>query len=589
MKHMTTLAHALKKALPAMIMLSLLFATVIVFNPLSNTAAQVGLIGAIRITPEGAVQGTDKISQNGDTYTLTGDISASVGDGSELISIERDGVTLDGAGKTIMGTNGGVAIGIYGVSNVTVKNLRVVNFGVGLNLYTSGPNSEFTAENNRIIDNYFETKYWAIDLRGVKGLVSGNTFVSKNNNFGVLFWANETHFTNNMFMNGGLNFNDPIFSYSNIFSGNTINGKPLLVLENQSNRVIDNASQVVLINCRNMVIQNMQNIGIRQSIVLFGTTGTRIADCSARSVQLTNSHSNIIINNNLSETAFMGGYGTAPLKLTGSHNNTVTHNFLTGTGSNGAILSSSGYNRIEQNTIVSDGSDYAGIQLLNCEYNSIYENDITAVSYGIQMQMRSQHNVIFENNVYDCQDSILMSDSLFNDFLGNTFSGASNYAAQLACSDYNNFRWNNFQGNNRFVELHKTYAMTFGNGSYYAENNSWDNGKEGNYWSDYTGQDTNGDGIGETPYHVYENFTDNYPLTEPYNVSQIQISFKEWVPPASINLTLPTGNSQTSPSPENNNPLDSFPLVLAIALSGVALAVAGCGLLWYFKRQPKKQ
>lgn len=580
----------MKKALPAIILLSLLlFATGTVFNSISNIAAQVGLIGAIRITPEGAVEGTDKISQNGDTYTLTGDISVSIGDGSELISIERDGVTLDGAGKTIMGTNGGVAIGIYGTSNVTIKNLRVVNFGVGLNLYTNGLNSKSTAENNRIIDNYFETKYWAIDLRGVKGLVSGNTFVSKNNNFGVLFWANETCFTNNMFINGGLNFNDPVFSYSNVFSGNTINGKPLLVLEGQANRLIDDASQVVLINCRNMVIQNMHNAGIRQSIVLYGTTGTRIADCSARSVQLTNSHSNIIINNNLSETAFMGGYGTAPLELTGSHNNTVTHNFLTGTGCNGAILSNSGYNRIEQNTIFSDGSDRAGIQLLNCEYNYIYENNITAVSYGLQLQSRTQHNVFYKNTVYYCQDSILLSDSLFNAFLGNTFSGASNYAAQLACSDYNNFIWNNFQGDNKFVELHQTYAMTLGNGSYYAEHNQWDNGKEGNYWSDYTGQDTNGDGIGETPYHVYENFTDNYPLTEPYNTSQIQVTFKEWVPSASLNLTIPAGGFKTiSPSPENKAPLDHFPLASVVVVSGLTLAMTSGGLLWYFKKKPKE-
>ena len=569
---MTTLAHALKKALPAMILLSLLFATVLGFSSEFNTAAAAGLSGTIRITPEGTVEGTDKISHNGDTYTLTGDISVGVGDGSELISIERDGVTLDGAGKTIMGTNGGVAIGIYGSSNVTIKNLRIINFGVGINLYTTSFDSESTAENNRIIDNYFETKYWAIDLRGVKGLVSGNTFVSKNNNYGVLFWANETRFTNNMFINGGLNFNDPVFSNSNVFSGNTINGKPLLVLEGQSNRIIDGANQVVLINCRNMVIQNIHNVGTRQPIMLYGTTGTTIADCTARSVILINSHNNIIINSNLSETAFMGGYGTAPLDLTCSHNNTVTHNILIGTGCYGTILSSSGYNKIEKNLIISDGPDYAGIQLTNCEYNYIYENNITAKSYGIQLLMNTQHNVFFKNTVYNCQDSILMSDSLFNDFLGNTFSGTSRHAAQLACSDCNNFVWNNYLGNNRVVELHQTYAMTFGNGSYYAEQNKWDNGKEGNYWSDYTGQDTNGDGIGETPYHVYENFTDNYPLTEPYNASQIQVTFTEWVPPASLNLTISAGDFQTSPSPENKDPLDSFHLVPAVAVSGLGFS-----------------
>jgi nitrous oxidase accessory protein NosD len=42
--------------------------------------------------------------------------------------------------------------------------------------------------------------------------------------------------------------------------------------------------------------------------------------------------------------------------------------------------------------------------------------------------------------------------------------------------------------------------------------NSWDNGSKGNYWSDYAGTDSNGDGIGDTPHVLYENNQDNFPL-----------------------------------------------------------------------------
>jgi hypothetical protein len=48
--------------------------------------------------------------------------------------------------------------------------------------------------------------------------------------------------------------------------------------------------------------------------------------------------------------------------------------------------------------------------------------------------------------------------------------------------------------------------------------NYWDNGKQGNFWSDYTGIDNNNDGKGDTPYIIDENNQDNYPLMAPYSV-----------------------------------------------------------------------
>jgi hypothetical protein len=106
----------------------------------------------ITIKPDGSIEpDTDFIwlQRNGSTYTFIVDIFAT-------ITVQKAGITIDGAGHSLQGNPGESFRGINLVghdeafnaySNVLVKNLRISNFAEGI--YTP-------SNNNSFIGNYFD-------------------------------------------------------------------------------------------------------------------------------------------------------------------------------------------------------------------------------------------------------------------------------------------------------------------------------------------------------------------------------------------------------------------------------------------------
>jgi parallel beta-helix repeat protein len=532
-----------KKALSTILVASIVLISLSVNFEGYVDAAIVPHSGSIRLTPDGAVEGTEKISRNGDVYTLTVDISGSAENGKTFLSIEKGGVTLDGAGHTISGTGTGVAIYAMGKTDITIKNTRIVNFGTGIELRMTDFESGSTSSNNQILGNYLENEYWGMDLNTFNGKVAGNAIVVKKGIFGVNFQSNGTTFTDNAFTNGGLAvFNQGV---GNVFSGNTINGKPLVYIDGQSNQVIDGAGQVILINCDNMVIRNVQDtVDLRQTIQLFGTTNTKITNCKGN-IALTDSHSNTIAHNDLSEVGSMANYDSAALTLTRSNNNTVSQNRMLATNANGAILAGSSYNIIEENRIAVSGVDQAAIRLetlpqSSCQNNYIHDNNVSSQDNGIYFRNGAKNNYVFSNVISGCETGLALFSAHYNQFYANNITGCTLNGVYFSISDYNSFFHNNFVNNAKQAqENHQLYWWGIQNDTYYSENNKWDNGKEGNFWSDYVGADANGDGIGETPYTVYENYLDHYPLTGPYEIGNVAVDYDEWSPPMQIMILSP--------------------------------------------------
>jgi len=158
------------------------------------------------------------------------------------------------------------------------------------------------------------------------------------------------------------------------------------------------------------------------------------------------------------------------------------------------------YNIVARNTIENNTS---GIRVSG-DNNVISENNVTLhkSGAGITIGLYHKFNTIIYNNLTKNRAGVLLDyGSEENRIIGNTI--ASNWELGIYQSGSRN---NIIHHNNVINNTIQVYSV-FG-----PNTNTWDNGAEGNYWSDYNGTDINQDGIGDTPHVIDGNNQDNYPL-----------------------------------------------------------------------------
>ncbi|UCC58694.1 MAG: right-handed parallel beta-helix repeat-containing protein [Candidatus Bathyarchaeum sp.] len=263
------------------------------------------------------------------------------------------------------------------------------------------------------------------------------------------------------------------------------------------------------------------------------------------------------------------GYSSEPfgggIELSGVRDCVIVGNNAYDNKRNGISLTNSNYNKIENN-ICANNSD--GIRLWSrsplTSSNNLIKNNICFKNrrYGIEfwsyiyMTTTTNDNIITLN---DCSanreggiylgksvNCVLSENTLSYNEIGVFLDGRNMTTKNITVT--NNLVLNNSRGlylygtglketliventignNDLGIYCQSVYGNEFYHNDFInnieqvhlsssGSENLWDNGVEGNYWSNYDGTDIDEDGIGDVPYIIDENNQDNYPLMAPWN------------------------------------------------------------------------
>jgi hypothetical protein len=211
-------------------------------------------------------------------------------------------------------------------------------------------------------------------------------------------------------------------------------------------------------------------------------------------------------------------------------NNAISQNNITGAtyGIHGNMVDST----ISENNITSNdegivilGSYTQPSSNITISQNSVVNNK----NYGIAID-NTINTCIYGNNISGNSKGLGLGDicrnpQIYNNYIAQNNIGVSFYSIvkERIATGYE-FYSNDFVANNKTVEIPQSL-----------DSGSWDNGTMGNYWSDYQSKypfaiEIDDSGIGNTPYVIDQNNTDNFPLIKPVenltpNVSVPELSW----------------------------------------------------------------
>ena len=351
---------------------------------------------------------------------------------------------------------------------------------------------------------------------------------------------------------------------------NTVDGKTVYYLVNEKNLSIDSSFSdigfLALVNCTNITVQDLSLDNNGQGIVLVNTTDSTVTGNSITNnqegIRLLGSSNNVFRDNSINNNVY------SLWIQNGLTNDIDTSNTVDGrpiiywvNQQTRTVPSDAGYvalinckDIMTKNLNISGNRQ--GILLASTTDSSIMESNLSNNYYGVQLE-NCADIVISGNCIENNKENGIYLKQSSNNIITNNLLSMSKVGIQIGNHETNYADTNHDNqiigntirdniGGIRFGEIesismfyrnsliNNTKTIDFRWWDYSADASillNWDNGAEGNYWSDYVGNDTNHDGILDAEYQIFSrsigtithetgpatpallNITDRYPLS----------------------------------------------------------------------------